>query len=472
MNLIKSTRDILFSDVANKIIGFVGLIVFARELGVGQLGSYFLFEALLGMLAIPADFGLRRAAEKRISEGIPVNEIFPLALFLKSIPLSVVIIGLFAFQDRLNLYLGADLVGLLIIAIVINESARLMVNVLRGEMRVSETASLMILRQFIWLVLGYIFINLGFGLKSLIYALIISLFGMLFWGFHKSEASLVIPEISHARSLVSFSKFKFLSAIGGYSYNWMDILLIGFFLTQAHVGAYEVAWRISLSILVLSNAVATTIFPQVSDWHDKGNEEHIERIIPSALTTSIYIVVPAFFGAMLLSQELIEIVFGTEFLFGWIALIILVGDKITQAFHKVIGTVLTAIDRPDLSAKITLIGVTTNLLLNILLIPHYGISGAALATFSAALLSQLIHTYLLSLFVHIRIPIREIGWILLSSILMYTVLSLLLAQFVVDSAARLSFVVFLGAAIYLGSTLVYRDLRGKVTTTLSSALSE
>lgn len=89
MNLAQSSLKIFAANAASTVIGFLGLTFFARELRPHQLNVFFLFQALLEVIGIPADFGIGGAVNKRISEGKPNDEIFSTALLLKLIPLKL-----------------------------------------------------------------------------------------------------------------------------------------------------------------------------------------------------------------------------------------------------------------------------------------------------------------------------------------------------------------------------------------------
>jgi len=463
MDLARSSLKLFIANLANAAIGFLGITYFAQKLGATPMGIFFLFEALLGMLAIPADFGLRGAVEKRISEGESPGVLLSSAIALKFVPITAIVLAILLLRSYINNYLGADVAVFLAVAIVLQEAAQLSIFVLKGELRVGETAVLQVARQAIWVGLGAILVSRGFGAKGLIYGLLTGLGVMLLWGWYKSSTSPERPSREHARSLFDYGKYNMVSSIGGYFYSWMDVALIGLFLTQAHVGAYEVAWRVTTIVLLLSNAIAESVLPQVSRWDTEGASSKIESAIRETITPSLLLVIPSFFGAVVFSREILGIVFGEEFTIAWLVLIILMGEKILQSIHKILGRSLQGVDRPDLAAYATVAAVLANLLLNVVLIVRFGIVGAAIATTISFALNTFLHGYFLSRFVRIDFPMGEIGWLVVASIVMTAGLGLLSMFVELSNLYRLVFVILLGAAMYGGTVLLYRPLREKVT---------
>jgi len=463
MNLARSSLKLFAANITGSVLQFLGIAYFARVLGPSPMGVFFLFQALLGIFAIPADFGIRGAVEKRISEGSSQGTFLSSAIVLKLIPISAITLGILLLQPWINNYLGAELAILLAIALILQEAAQLSIVVLKAELRVGETAVLQVARQATWLGVGGIFVNRGLGALALIYGLLAGLFLVLIWGWYKVSVVPNHPSREHARSLYNYGKYNVVSSIGGYFYSWMDVAIIGLFLTQAHVGAYEVAWRVTTIVILLSRSIATAVFPQFSEWSGEGAKDRIEDLIPQVLTPSLILVIPAFFGTLLFSKEILGLVFGTEYTIAWLALIILMFDQVTEAPQVVFGRSLQAIDRPDLAARATIVGVMLNLILNIVLVWKFGITGAAIATMIASLISGLLlHWIYLSRHLSVKIPYSELFACVLAAVSMTLLLVPVRWLISVNSLIELLFVISLGATIYTVSILLFPSLRSTI----------
>ncbi|SDN43357.1 Membrane protein involved in the export of O-antigen and teichoic acid [Haloarchaeobius iranensis] len=435
------------------------------------MGAFFLFQALLGILEIGADFGIRGAVEKRVSEGDSPGSFLSSAIVIKMVPIAVIVLIIFLLRSYVNDYLGTELALLLAIAIVLQEAEQLAEFNLKGELRVGETAELRVARQIVWAGVGIILVQLGYGAIGLVYGLMAGMGVVFVWGWYKTSTPFGRPSYKHARSLFDYAKYNVASFVGGYVYSWMDVLIIGFFLTQAHVGAYEVAWRITLIVMLLSRSIAEVLLPQISRWDSEDAKNRIESAISNAITPSMIFVIPSVFGVIVFSQEILEYMFGAEFTIAWLALIILMSEKLVQAIHVILGRALKGINRPDLAAYATIVSVVANLILNVALVVEFGIVGAAAATLLSFVLNTALHGYYLSKFVSIRFPKVEIGWCFLSAVGMTIALFGLQSVFDVDGLPSLLTAIFAGATVYVLFILSFRGLRMKFVTQVTSFVS-
>jgi len=462
MNISRSVAKLFSARLGSQFIGFLGLVYFARELGPEQLGVFFLFQAVLFVLALPADIGVREGIEKRISEGTAPEKILTTGLILKLSFSLVLSIGLFIVREIVNDYIGGQVTLLLILALIMNSLSEVAIRTLKGELRVGETASLQFARQTVWVGVGAIFVWQGFDYVGLIYSLILGLSVVFVWGIQKRSTKFGPVSTEHASSLWAYSKYSFVGAVGGSFYSWMDVAIIGVFLSQTHVGAYEMAWRVGVIVTLLSSTIAMTIFPQVSEWDAKEDKEQIESLLPNIITPAMILVVPAFFGSLLLSREILGLLFGQEFVFARAVLIVFMGINFIQAVTGIVARVLRAIDHPELVAKSRVVSILINIVLNVILIWQFGIIGAAFATGIALTIYTALSLMYLSRYVEIRFPYYEIGWCVVASAGMTAAVAGVRLLIEINSLPRLFTIVGFGALIYFVLVMVYDPLRFKI----------
>jgi O-antigen/teichoic acid export membrane protein len=169
MDLARSGTKLFLSKILGTLISFLGIVYFARELGASALGAFFLFEALSGILVILSNFGTRVAIEKRMSEGEFPSKIFTTGILIKIPIIVAVITGVLIFSEPVNRYVGIQIAGLLALTVVIKECAHFMENVLKGELRVGESAVLKIINKIVWISTAVILVSVGYGVYGLIY---------------------------------------------------------------------------------------------------------------------------------------------------------------------------------------------------------------------------------------------------------------------------------------------------------------
>ena len=470
MSVKKGTIAVFASTVLRNVLSFGAIAYFSRGVGIGSLGAFFLFQSVLSMLSIPADLGMRVGVEKRLSEGDDPGTIIGSALVFKFGLLVVFSAGILMFDQAIANFIGADIAQLLVVGLLINELGLLGIHTLRGEKRVAETAFFQPLRTVLWALLGVVLVELDVGQNALLYAYIAGLFVAGTIAVWRTDSSIGAPSLTTMRSLFGYSKFATIGSVGGLVYNWADVVLIGFFISQAAVGAYEVAWRVATASLLLSTSVRTAIFPQANDWGDNGNYRELESLIKTGLIASMYFVIPAFVGVLVLGEEILSVVFAVEYPGVALVLAILMIEKLQRAVLLVLIAPMHAIGRVDAGAYTTLVGVVVNLTLNVILIPQFGIVGAAIGTATGALANTVTHSYVLSRYINVRIPMRTFAWCGMASAIMGAILWITIQFIAVRGFVTLGVLVFAGGVVYFlitaGSPVIRDELVNHVQSIL------
>ena len=106
----------------------------------------------------------------------------------------------------------------------------------------------------------------------------------------------------------------------------------------------------------------------------------IYRVITIAARATLALALPVAFTLVLFAKPLMGMVFGSEFERGSIALIILCTAQVINAGAGSVNEILNMTGNEMDTALGMTIGAVTNVLLNVMLIPKWGIEGAALAT--------------------------------------------------------------------------------------------
>lgn len=460
MDISLSSVKLFAAKFGSSILGFVAIAIFAQQLGSEILGQFFLFQGLVYLLSQAADFGFRSATVKRISEGSDRGAFASSSALAKLVPLTIVCSGTLVAAPYIRQYVGLDIAFLIAVTILIREYAQLALHIVEAELRVGETAAIIFFRQLVWICAGYTLLE--WGAIGLVTAWIGSQVLVLVWAGWKIELNFQPPTVYHVRSLFQYAKFQFVSSLGGLSFNWVDSLVIGFFITSAAVGSYEIAWRVTSIPLILTGAIATTIFPKISSQDLEDEAELIGNLVSSVVVPAVLFIVPAFFGAYLFADEILRYVFSPEYTNASHALVILVGGQIFQAFYMVFGRTLRALDYIEQSVKIEVAAILINVTLNITLVPIFGLVGAAVATTTAILFNSVVHYLYLSRLVPIKLPYRQLGIIVFASTMMLGVLTIVEQYVVIDSFITLIVMILTGAGVYVVVILGDPAIRTKV----------
>ena len=462
MNLARASSLLFGVELLNTALGFFGTVYFARELGATLLGIFFLFEATLYTMATVVDFGLRGAVEKRISAGDDPSQMFGAAVVLKVLLILVVSAFVLAVREPLAGYVGTDLALELIGVVVAFELSMLVIHVLQGELRVAQTAVLHFLRSLTFVTVAVALLQYGYGVRALVYALLVSYTVLLVGGILRVSTPVARPGRRHLRSLYDYAKFNGVWGLGGHVYNWMDVIVIGFFLSQAAVGAYELAWRLTTTAIMFSTVFARVLFPQLSAWQADGAVEKVRDLISDAMTVSLLLIVPSVVGVAVIGREILGVIFGLEYTIAAAAFLVLMVEKLPQAVNLVFDKAIQAFDRPKYGAIATVISLSMNITLNVVLVPRYGLVGAAAATLLSVIANTAILGYYLGRLTTVRFPVRDVGWAVLAALGMGLGLVGLTQVLPVDTPQALVAAIAGSAIVYGAGVFAAPPLRAKI----------
>ena len=171
-----------------------------------------------------------------------------------------------------------------------------------------------------------------------------------------------------------------------------DIYLVNLLLNPAATGIYVIAVQIAERLWMLSQSVSTVILPRLSQLHH--DEESRRRMTP-IVSRWVFLVTVVGSGMLaLVAAPLINLLFGAKYAQAAGALLWLLPGIALSSLARVLANDLAARGRPELNMYTALLIVIINVVLNVLLIPKMGISGAALATTLAYSVNTVIKVYL------------------------------------------------------------------------------
>ena len=156
----------------------------------------------------------------------------------------------------------------------------------------------------------------------------------------------------------------------------LDALIINGLLGLVSVGYYSIATAMAETLWYGANALALVMFPHVSSLERK----EADRITPAVCRNAIFLTLIGAIGMFAVSRQLILVVFGSGVLPALHPLWLLLPGIVTLTAAKVISSYLSGIGKPTYSTYIGTATVVLTVTLDLLLIPRYGINGAAVAS--------------------------------------------------------------------------------------------
>ncbi len=162
-------------------------------------------------------------------------------------------------------------------------------------------------------------------------------------------------------------------------YSRIDQIIIGQLMNSAAVGLYDVAARLSEAWYFFPAAIVSSLFPAIINAKKVGEDFYairLKRLYSLLIWFSLGIIVPIF----ILSHVVVVFLYGSAYGEAVPVLQIYVWAGVAVSLGVAVNQYLIAENYTKIIFISSMVGMVTNVLLNILFIPRYGIIGGAIAT--------------------------------------------------------------------------------------------
>lgn len=206
---------------------------------------------------------------------------------------------------------------------------------------------------------------------------------------HEDEASVNFPRI---KEIISVSLPLYLTASMYLIMGWTDTLMLGFYKDEKVVGIYSVVLKLSQLTNFAFISFNTILLPKISELFWGNQKERLQNVVVFFTRIMFLGSVPVLFVLSLLSDLLLS-VFGGEFTVGTVPLIILcIGQLINCSTGSVIS-LLNMTGHQKYSRNVLVAACVVNIVGNLILIPPFGMVGAASATAASSIIRDVLASY-------------------------------------------------------------------------------
>ncbi len=167
-----------------------------------------------------------------------------------------------------------------------------------------------------------------------------------------------------------------------------DIVLLGMFVSPDDVGIYFAATRIVNLVTFIYFAVAALAVPKFAELHAKGDRSELQTFVHSIIRWIFWPTLAAAVFILLFGKFALGF-FGADFEAGYVLLAVLVLGFVARASTGPIEYLLNMTGNQDATAYAYCAAAALNIALNLLLVPHLGLIGAAIATSVCLMVSSL-----------------------------------------------------------------------------------
>jgi len=386
----KFTKDVTFTFITKVITLLLGLaitIVIARILGPEKKGIYSLAILIPSLLITFTDLGVGPATVFHISKKkyplkqiLGNNIIFSILVGIFSIFIGLVIISIFG-----NTFFAGIKKEYLFLALLLAPPQLLLiytVSVLWGTQKIKEYNLIHILRTFIFFVLiGILLLKFHFEIKAIIITQIISFLVaeilLFFWAKTKTGGISFKFNKLYFKDSLKYGSKVYIANLFSFLHYRIDIFLINIFINPLAVGFYSIAVAIAEKFWLITNSMAIAFFPRVSS---ETNQKRLKEFTPLVYRNILFITLLGVIFLLLISRWIIILLFSEAYLNSVQPFNILLIGIIAISGWNILANDLMGRGKPEINTYISAGSVILNIILNIFLIPKFGIIGAAWAT--------------------------------------------------------------------------------------------
>ena len=387
-------------------IGYLLTLVIAHLFGAKGLGDYVLAITVLRLFTLLSKIGLDTTSIRFIASFASQKKWTSIFHFRKQV---VIILSFTSIISSLLMYFLAnpiaDLININYRYVEINAffvmpMAFFMLHYqsLRGLKRIAEFSFFYRMSQAFFSVISIVIIyQFTQGSEAPVYAYLVSVFIvslLSFLSFRYCLKNRSDGEESAEQEIMSYSTLLKISIPLMFAQSvqfimaWTDKLMLGAMTTPEDVGIYHTAFKLSMFAAVALMSINSIAAPKFAEMFGKDDMEGLKKVVhqstkmifwTSVPLVTIFFIFPEFFLGL----------FGEEFKIGVAAFIFLSCGRLISSFSGSVGNVLQMTGNQNIYAKILLFGAILNVTLNLILIPKYGINGAAIASMSSLIVWNL-----------------------------------------------------------------------------------
>ncbi|MDB2265480.1 polysaccharide biosynthesis C-terminal domain-containing protein [Halorubrum ezzemoulense] len=397
---IRGFLSVLGGNIGKTILTIIITPLLVRLLGSSSYGDYAFVFAVYSTIRIISGGGILEGVRKYIVEDDAQkwkNSIYSFYLsksvllaffsFFICIVISYFIVGNYILENEFMYYFS--IVSLMLL---FQPFYYLLRGTLMGDWKEHYSESLLVLEKLFFGLIGLFLVYTGYGLYGALVGHLVSLLLVTLLGYYLiySKTDIEYEHLNIFKSSLdmnvkrsSMLRYGLLTVIlvllHKSLYN-IDILLLRFFTGSRETGYYRAAITIAQFIWFVPIAVQTILLHSSSQlWSQQKIGEINQKIgIISRYTLMASVLISI--GLIALSDSFIPLYFGEEFSTSITPLLILLPGTVGFAVARPILAIGQGKGRIKILIYATGIAALINLLLNLALIPSYGMYGAGVAT--------------------------------------------------------------------------------------------
>ena len=449
-SITKNTTLLTGASILQKVVSFVYFTLVARYLGAGDTSQYFLALSFISVFTVIGDFGITPSLTRELSK-FPekartyLNSVFWIKMLFGILAYGLIFVSVSVlnypdFTKRLIMVAG--------LTVLFDNLNMVAYAYLRSIKNLVYESAAIFLSQLTTLIVGAVVLFTKGSMLWLVGAYAIPSFINFFvlLGYLKIKYQIAYAWQLNKNIIKTFLLIALPFALAGIIsrlYSYTDTVIMSKVLSKEELGWWSVPYKIVFAFQFLPAALTVSVYPVMSRAYLE-NKARVAALYERAWQYLLLISVPMAFGLLVVARAVVLKVYTAGYWPSVLALQIL-GFAIIFIFLSYInGALLNATGHQKLQTSIVAISWVASTILNLLLIPHYGIYGAA----ATALFTNALAFFIGYGFIGKFIPLPHLEILTITGKAILAAIIMAIVVFVLEKEVSFILAVPVGAVVY------------------------
>lgn len=410
--ILKGGLLTLLSKISVVIAGLIVNFLVARFYGASTVGIISIITTIVSMFSMLALMGLNISVLKlipaRLAEGLPLSAASIYRKGLGIISLASLAVGLLlcVFSDTLahNYFHNQAYQFYIFLAgifLVTNVWFEYNSSTLRAIGKIREAAWYTTISNAFKPIIILIICFLGLADSIIVIAFLffyalssLPLFGPVLRFFRAGDHQIANDQntasgTDSVKEILRLSFPMLVTASATLTISYMDFLMLGYYVPEAQIGYYTISTKLAQATVFILASVNAVSAPKFAELFQQKKNEALRQLVVKTTRMILLLSLPVTVILIVFGNQILQ-VFGTDFVSGYVALVLLALAKIVSAACGSVGYLLNMTNHQKVYRNIILISCCINISLNLILIPEWGINGAAFATMVSIIFNNIV----------------------------------------------------------------------------------
>ncbi len=239
--------------------------------------------------------------------------------------------------------------------------------------------------------------------------------------------------------------------------NLSDRYVIVHFLNLSQSGIYSASYALAGMIVFFVTPISYVLFPTISKLWENKEIDSTKKYIAESIKYFLLLAIPSVIGILYFAPFILESLTTAEFVSSRLLILFIVLSYLFFGIYQILYYVVHLKEKTYSIPIIFGVIALFNLVLNLWLVPVYGIIGAAFSTFLSFTLLMLAVIYLSRRWLPIEIEYKSV----LKSIGSAIIMLIFLRMFVPKNIFEIIGMILIGFLVYLGCMILFKGVGKK-----------